>query len=100
MDQPMRNYEMIVVLNSALEDEALAALNQRIGNWINAGGGTVANTNVWGRRQLAYQIGKHTAGVYVQFDFQLNPSASRELDRNLRIDENVIRHMIVRKDEI
>ena len=65
--------------------EALTALNQRIAGWIGAGGGTVSNTNVWGRRQLAYAIGKHTAGIYVQFDFQLFLSASRELERSLRL---------------
>jgi small subunit ribosomal protein S6 len=100
MDQLLREYEMVVVLNPALDDEALAALNQRIGGWITSGGGTVTNTNVWGRRQLAYQIGKHTSGIYVQFDFQLAPSASRDLERNLRLEENVVRHMVVRCDEM
>ena len=99
MDQLLRNYEMIVIANPALDDEGLATLNQRIAGWITAGGGTVANTSVWGRRQLAYAIRKQTSGIYVQFDFQLAPSASRELDRSLRIDENVIRHLVVRLDE-
>jgi small subunit ribosomal protein S6 len=99
MNQPMRNYELVVVANAALDDEALTALNQRIAGWIGAGGGTVSNTNVWGRRQLAYAIGKHTAGIYVQFDFQLAPSASRELERSLRIEENILRHLVVRPDE-
>ncbi len=99
MDQLLRNYEMVVIANPALDDEGLAALNQKIAGWITAGGGTVANTNVWGRRQLAYTIRKQTNGIYVQFDFQLAPSASRELDRSLRIDENVIRHLVVRLDE-
>lgn len=99
MDQLLREYEMVVVLNAALDDEALAALNQKISGWITTAGGSVANINVWGRRQLAYQIGKHTSGIYVQFDFQLAPSASRELERNLRIEENVVRHLVVRCDE-
>ncbi len=99
MEHPVRNYEMVVVANSALDDEGLAGLNQRIANWIAAGGGAVTNTNVWGRRQLAYEINRQTSGIYVQYDFQLAPSASRELERNLRIDENVIRHLVVRKDE-
>ncbi len=99
MNQPLREYEMIVVANAGLDDEGLTALNNRITGWISNGGGNVTNTNVWGRRQLAYQIGKHTSGIYVQYDFQLVPSASRELDRNLRIEENVIRHLVIRKDE-
>ncbi len=100
MNQPTREYEMIVVLNPALDDEALAALNQRIAGWISGPGGEVTNTNVWGRRQLAYAIGKNTNGIYVQFDFRLPPGASRDLERNLRIEENVIRHLVVRCDEI
>ncbi len=99
MTQPTRNYELVVVANATLDDEALTALNQRIAGWIGAGGGTVSNTNVWGRRQLAYAIGKHTAGIYVQFDFQLVPSASRELERSLRLEENILRHLVVRPDE-
>ncbi len=99
MNQPLRDYEMVVVANAALDDEGLATLNQRVGNWITSGGGTVTNTNVWGRRQLAYAIGKNTYGIYVQFDFQLDPAASRELERNLRIDEQVIRHLVIRCDE-
>ncbi len=99
MDQLLRNYEMIVIANPALDDDGLATLNQRIAGWITAGGGSVSNTNVWGRRQLAYTIRKQTSGIYVQFDFQLAPGASRELDRSLRIDENVIRHLVVRLDE-
>ena len=99
MNQLTREYEMIVVLNPALDDEALAGLNQRIAGWISAPGGEVTNTNVWGRRQLAYAINKMTSGIYVQFDFRLPPSASRDLERNLGIDENVMRHLVVRCDE-
>lgn len=99
MNQLQREYEMIVIANATLDEEGLAALNERINGWITSGGGTVSNTNVWGRRQLAYQIGKHTSGVYVQFDFQLAPSASRELERSMRIEENVVRHLVVRCDE-
>ena len=99
MNQPTREYELIVILNPTLDDEALANLNQRIAGWISAPGGQVTNTNVWGRRQLAYTIGKYTSGIYVQFDFQLPPNAGRDIERNLRIDENVIRHLIVRCDE-
>ena len=61
-----------------------------------------SNTNVWGRRQLAYAIGKQTNGVYVQFDFQLElpAPAVRSLTESMRgIDENIIRHLVVRLDE-
>jgi len=97
--QRIHDYEMVVIATPELDDEALAAFNDRITGWITAAGGTMSNTNVWGRRRLAYPIRKRTDGIYVQFEYQLNPNASRELDRNLRIDEQVVRHMVIRRDE-
>jgi small subunit ribosomal protein S6 len=92
-------YELIVIANAQLDEAGLAALNERVSGWITAGSGIISNTNIWGRRQLAYAIGKNTAGVYVQFNFTMDPAHSRELDRSLRIDEQVVRHQIVRLDE-
>jgi small subunit ribosomal protein S6 len=58
----------------------------------------MAKTNVWGRRPLAYPVRKHREGIYMQFNYQLAPSAGRELERNLKIDEQVIRYLVVRLD--
>jgi small subunit ribosomal protein S6 len=99
MSDIMRDYEMIVIAAPQLDDEGLAVLTQRVTSWITGASGTVTNTNVWGRRSLAYAIKKHTEGYYVQFNFQLLPSASRELERNLRLDEKIIRHLVIRLDE-
>jgi small subunit ribosomal protein S6 len=99
MDATTHDYEMVVIAAPQLDDEGVAALNERISGWITAAGGTISGTNVWGRRQLAYAIGKLTEGVYVQFNFQLNPSATRELDHSLRIEEQVVRHMVIRLDQ-
>ncbi len=92
-------YEMVVIAVPDLDEQGVTALNERISNWITAAGGSAPQTNVWGKRRLAYAIGKRTDGIYVQFNYQMDPAASRNLDRNLRIDEQVIRHMIVRADE-
>jgi small subunit ribosomal protein S6 len=99
MAENMHNYEMVVIASADLDEEGLTALNQRVADWIKAGGGTEPQTSVWGRRRLAYVIRKRTDGIYVQYNYQMAPEASRDLDRNLKIDENVIRHMIVRLDE-
>ena len=99
MQNAVRDYELVLIAVPQLDDEGLAALNERVATWITAANGAVTKTSVWGRQKLAYQIGKHTDGIYVQLDFQLNPSASRELERNLRIDEQIIRHLIVRLNE-
>lgn len=99
MSDAMHDYELVLIAVPQLDDEAVATLTQRVAGWITAANGTVTNTNVWGRRQLAYAIRKLTEGIYVQLNYQMNPAASRELDRNLRLDEQIIRHLVVRTDE-
>ena len=99
MSDLMRDYEMVVIAASQLDDEGLSSLNQRISGWITGANGAVSETNVWGRRSMLYPIKKQTEGIYVQFNFQLTPSASRDLERNLRLDEKVIRHLVIRLDE-
>ena len=99
MSDILRDYEMIVIAAPQLDDEGLSTLTQRVSGWITGANGTVTNVNVWGRRSLAYAINKQTEGYYVQFNFQLLPSASRELERSLRLDEKVIRHLVIRLDE-
>jgi small subunit ribosomal protein S6 len=99
MEQAVRDYELVYIAVPTLEDQALATLNERVAGWIVGAKGTVTGTKVWGRQKLAYQIRKQTEGTYVQVNFQLPPSACRDLERNLRIDEQVIRHLLVRPDE-
>ncbi len=99
MSDILRDYEMVVIAAPQLDDEALSTLTQRISGWITGANGAVSETNVWGRRSMLYPIKKQTEGIYVQFNFQLAPSASRELERSLRLDEKVIRHLVIRLDE-
>lgn len=99
MSNIMRDYELVLITVPQLEEEALTTLIQRVTGWIAAGNGTVTGTNVWGRRNLAYAIRKLTEGIYVVITFQLDPSGARELDRNLRLDEQIIRHLAIRLDE-
>jgi small subunit ribosomal protein S6 len=99
MEQVMRDYELVYIAVPTLEDQALAMLNERVAGWITDAKGTVIGTKVWGRQKLAYQMRKQTEGIYVQVNFQLPPSASRDLERSLRIDEQVIRHLVVRPDQ-
>lgn len=99
MSEITRNYELVTILVPQLDDQGIAAAIERLSGWITAVGGTVGSSNVWGRRMLAYPIKKLTEGIYAQFNFEMLPSKSRELERNLRIDEQVIRHMLVRPDE-
>ncbi len=99
MPENMHDYELMAIIVPQLDDQGIAAAIERYTNWIVAAGGAVGSASVWGRRSLAYAIKKQNEGVYVQFVFQMPPTKSRELDRNLRIDEQVIRHLLVRPAE-
>jgi small subunit ribosomal protein S6 len=99
MEQAMRDYELVFIAVPTLEEQALATLNERVVGWITGANGTVSGTKVWGRQKLAYQIRRQTEGIYVQVNFQLPPDACRDLEHNLRIDEQVIRHLVVRPNQ-
>lgn len=96
MADTVRNYELMVVANPDLDEEGLSALNNRVAAWVAAGNGTLIGTSIWGRRRLAYPIRKQIEGIYIKYDLQLAPSATRELERNLRLDEQIMRHLVVR----
>ncbi len=98
MPEISRDYELVVIIVPPLDDQGIATAIERISGWITSGGGTIGSTNVWGRRTLAYAIKKLNEGVYIQFNYQLLPSKSRELERSLRIDEQILRHLLVRPD--
>ncbi|OJX47074.1 MAG: 30S ribosomal protein S6 [Chloroflexi bacterium 44-23] len=90
----MRNYELLVVIQPDLEETALAEVTTKINGWVTESGGTVEKTDNWGKRRLAYQIQKQRDGVYILFLLNILPSATNELDRNLRFLEPVMRHML------
>ena len=92
----MRNYECMLVLEPALETEAIDNLIARFQDIVTRNDGKVENINRWGKRRLAYQIGQNTDGYYVVMNLQGENQTISELDRILKITDGVIRHMIVR----
>ena len=94
----MNKYELMFVINPELEDSAKEAMIETVKGII-AAEGEVTNTDVWGLRKLAYPIEKKKEGYYVVMQFNAAPTLPKELDRRLRISENCMRHVIVRKDE-
>jgi small subunit ribosomal protein S6 len=94
----MVSYELAVVLAPTVEDEGLQTQIDAISRRVTALGGTVNKADVWGRRQLAYPIKKFHEGHYVLFDLQMPPNAVASLERDLRISETVIRHLVVRAE--
>jgi small subunit ribosomal protein S6 len=94
----MTNYEVIFILEAALEDEKKEAVIETVKGII-AADGEVTKVDVWGMKKLAYPIQKKNEGYYVVVEFKANPELPKELDRRLRIADAVIRHMIINKDE-
>jgi small subunit ribosomal protein S6 len=94
----MTNYELMFIIDPALEDDKKEATVETVKGIIEADG-TVGEVDVWGLRKLAYPIRKKNEGYYVVVTFQASPELPKELDRRLRISEVVMRHLIINKDE-
>lgn len=94
----MTNYEVMFIIDPTLEDEKKDATVEVVQSII-AADGEVSKVDVWGMKKLAYPIDKKEEGYYVVVEFQGNPTLPKELDRRLRISDNVIRHIIINKDE-
>ena len=94
-----REYEMVYVAQPDLGEEGLRELNERLTQLIASQQGAVSGTEIWGKRTLAYPIKKYYEGHYVLQRFQMAPAGTEELDRLLRINENVLRYLVVRTDE-
>ena len=97
--EDQREYELVFVLVGNMDDESVRNFNERLHQVIGAQSGTVNSTEIWGRRTLAYPIGKNYDGIYILDRFQMLPSGAEELDRHLRFNENVIRYLLIRTGE-
>lgn len=91
----MKAYELLYFVSPSATDEARAAAMKRIDTAITEGSGVVDNIEDWGKRKLAYEINKLTEGDYTLINFHADPTQIAELDRVLRINDTVVRHMIV-----
>jgi small subunit ribosomal protein S6 len=94
----MNKYELLFVIDPALEDDKKEAVIETVKGII-AAEGEVVDTDIWGLRKLAYPIQKKTEGYYVVMHFNAAPTLPKELDRRLRISDNCMRHIIVNLDE-
>ena len=94
----MRDYELLFVLDPSLDEETKADLIEKVKGVINEDG-EAGEADVWGDRRLAYNINKKNTGYYVVLPFKAEAELPKELDRRLRINENVMRHIIVCQDE-
>ena len=90
----MRKYELMCIIQPDLDETAFNGVLDKVKGWISESGGTIDKAEVWGRRKLAYIIERHREGQYVLLNVTMEPKATFELERNLRYQEPIIRHML------
>ena len=95
----MKAYELLFFVAPTISDEDRVAVMKRIGTTIAEGAGKVDNVDEWGKRKLAYEINGLTDGDYTLVNFHADPQNVAELDRVLRINDAVVRHMIVKRED-
>jgi small subunit ribosomal protein S6 len=95
----MRNYEVAVIVNPDLDDQAIQSLEEKLKGWISAAEGQTVDIERWGRRRLAYAIEGNRDGYYFFVNSQMPPQGTASLERELKLNEEVMRFMITLKDE-
>lgn len=94
----MRQYELMVILDPELEDRTVAPSLDKFLGVIRKDGGTVDNVDIWGRRRLAYDIQHKSEGIYAVVRMTAEPASALELDRQLTLNETVLRTKLLRAD--
>lgn len=96
----MRNYEVVYIVRPEVDSDGLAAIQDSIKSVVERDGGAVVKVEPWGTRPLAYPINDQREGQYVLLQLQLEPVAVADLERSLKLNEQVIRHLVVRLEEV
>ena len=94
----MRAYELMVILDPNLEERTVQPSLDTYLNVVRNDGGSVDTVDIWGRRRLAYEIDKNAEGIYAVVSLQAEPATVKELDRQLTLNESVLRTKVIRPD--
>ncbi len=94
----MRHYELMVILDPDLEERTIAPSLDTFLNVIRTGGGSVDKVDIWGKRRLSFEIAKKSEGIYAVVDLQAEPATMKELDRQLNLNESVLRTKVMRPE--
>jgi small subunit ribosomal protein S6 len=94
----LRAYELMVILDPDLEERTVAPSLDTYLNVVRNDGGSVDSVDIWGRRRLAYEINKNAEGIYAVVTLQAEPATVKELDRQLTLNESVLRTKVIRPD--
>lgn len=93
----MRHYELMVILDPSLDERTVAPSLDTFLNVVRKDGGKVDKVDIWGKRRLAYEIAKRSEGIYAVIDLNAEPATVSELDRQLKLNESVLRTKVLRK---
>ena len=94
----LRQYEIMIILDPEIEERTVAPSLDKYLSVVKTDGGTVDKVDIWGRRRLAYDIKKKSEGIYAVVDFTAEPATAKELDRQLGLNEVVLRTRVLRAD--
>ncbi|WP_026530248.1 30S ribosomal protein S6 [Haematomicrobium sanguinis] len=95
----MRAYELMVIIDPEVEEKTVEPTLEKFLNVVRNNGGTVDNVDIWGRRHLAYEIQKKSEGIYAVVNFTATPETAAELDRQLSLNETIMRTKIIRPED-
>jgi len=98
VETALRSYEVMVILDPSLDERTVAPSLDTYLNVVRQDGGEVRGVDVWGKRRLAYEIAKNPEGIYAVIDLQAEPATVKELDRQLSLNESVLRTKVIRPD--
>ena len=96
----MRNYESVVIINSDLPSETSKGIVHQIQDFVSKNGGRIDSLQEWGKRRLAYKIKKKHEGNYIVINFQLETKHTQQLEQSLRMNDHVLRYLLVNKDAL
>lgn len=94
----MRKYELMVILSPEIDERTVAPALEKILQVVSNNGGSVDNTDIWGKRRLAYPINKNSEGIYAVIQMTTTSEIAQELDRQLTLNETVLRTKLLRRD--
>lgn len=92
----MRHYEMMIIVRDTVSEDEAKDLVDRLGKLVTEQDGEVTKVDYWGRRPLAYPINHRSSGYYTVFDFGLDPGRIGEIERQLQLNDNVVRFKVIR----
>jgi small subunit ribosomal protein S6 len=94
----MRNYEVAFIVHPEVDEHGVSELTDKVQGWITSGGGSVEKVDRWGKKRFAYIIRKQREGHYVLIEAKMGATTPIEVERNLRLTEQVLRFMILKAD--